>query len=99
MQHHILISKKDLDNLTEQLDKMVRDTDRIRLVNAAGDSFYFSCDQLKQLIEVQHYGKAQVATGINLYPKLVDPENFEKLVLPCYKFDEDRVAVRKGTGR
>jgi len=92
------IPKKDLDNLKEQLEHMNRDNDRIRLVNAAGESFFFTCLQVKELIEVQHYGRAQVATSINLYPKIIDKEGFEKIVLPAYKFDEDRAQVKKGLG-
>ncbi len=38
-----LIPKKDLDNLKEQLNKMPKDKDRIRLVTAAAESFKFNC--------------------------------------------------------
>jgi hypothetical protein len=36
------ISKKDLDNLKEQLNHMQKDKDRIRLITAAADNFMFT---------------------------------------------------------
>jgi len=83
------IPKKDLDNLREQLNNMPKDKDRIRLITAAADSFQFTTAQMKQLIEVQHYGDAKNQTAILLHPKLLDPQNFEKLIIPCFKFQED----------
>lgn len=38
-----MITKKDLSNLKEQLERMQRDKDRVRLVVAAAENFRFSC--------------------------------------------------------
>jgi len=93
-----LIPKKDLDNLKEQLNRMPKDKDRIRLVTAAADSFKFNCAQVKQLVDVQHFGEAKNQTAILLHPKIVDPENFDKVVLAQYKFDEDKNEIRTALG-
>ena len=46
---------------------------------------------------MQHYGDAQRMTAINLYPKVLDPENFEQ-VIDCYKFQEDKDEIREALG-
>jgi len=89
-----LISSKDLLNLKEQLNHMQKDKDRIRLITAAADSFHFTCAQVKQLVDVQHYGDAKNQTAIILYPKITDHENFELTVLSCFKFQEDISEIR-----
>mmetsp|Transcript_114864 Transcript_114864/g.161370 ORF Transcript_114864/g.161370 Transcript_114864/m.161370 type:complete len:98 (-) Transcript_114864:34-327(-) len=92
-----LITDKELADLKEQLDRMPHDKDRLRLVCTAADSFRFTCDQLKELVEVQHYGEALRTTAINIYPKLEDPDNFD-MVLQCYKYEEDREEIREALG-
>lgn len=46
---------------------------------------------------MQHYGDAQRMTAINLHPKTIDPENFQK-VIDCYKFQEDRDEICEALG-
>lgn len=47
-----------------------RDKDRVRLVVAAAENFRVSCDQLKELVEMLHFGEAKNQTGrINEYTK------------------------------
>ncbi|KAL6071667.1 hypothetical protein QOT17_006099 [Balamuthia mandrillaris] len=92
------ISKKDLDNLKEQLDHMPRDKDRLRLVTAAAESHRFTCEQVKELVEMQHFGEAKTMTAVLTYPNLVDPENFEEVVLQAYQFAEDKEQVRSALG-
>jgi len=93
-----LIPKKDLDNLKEQLNRMPKDKDRIRLVTAAADGFKFNCAQVKTLVDIQHFGDAKNQTAILLHPKIVDQENFENVVLSQYKFDEDKKEIRTAVG-
>jgi len=93
-----LIPKKDLDNLREQLKNMPKDKDRLKLIKPASESFSFTCAMLKQLVDVQHYGDAKNQTAILCHPKLKDPENFEKLVLPCFQFKEDISEIRSALG-
>ncbi len=120
------ISKKDLDNLKEQLEHMPRDRDRIRLITAATESHRFSCvrrrsgiqlfffwkegeklcwpirlclfcakAQVSELVAVQHFGDAKTMTAVLCHPRLVDPENFERVVLAAYPFAEDKEEVKK----
>jgi hypothetical protein len=52
-----------------------------------------------ELIRVQRYGNARNKTAILIYPKLVDPQNFESQVLPEYqKYKEDYEEVKRGVG-
>lgn len=51
--------------------------------------------QVKQLVEVQHFGDAKNNTAILLYPRMTDKENFEKHILPCFKFAEDVADIKK----
>jgi hypothetical protein len=50
-------------------------------------------DQVKELTDVQHYGQAKNTTAINLYPKVIDQQNFDKVVISSFKFEEDKVWV------
>eukprot|EP00005_Dracoamoeba_jomungandri_P006021 CAMPEP_0174262400 /NCGR_PEP_ID=MMETSP0439-20130205/12952_1 /TAXON_ID=0 /ORGANISM="Stereomyxa ramosa, Strain Chinc5" /LENGTH=89 /DNA_ID=CAMNT_0015347099 /DNA_START=8 /DNA_END=273 /DNA_ORIENTATION=- len=84
------ISEKELKDLREQLSRVAGDRDRLRLVTAAAEGHKFTCAQVQQLVEAQHFGDAQTQTSVLCYPNIVDPENFESVVLAAYPYDEDR---------
>jgi Domain of unknown function (DUF4476) len=91
-----LIPEKDLKNLIEQLERMHRDVDRIRLINAAADGGWrFNVDQLWTLIELQHFGDAKNFTAIKIYPYLVDKERFQEVLVDELYYNEDIVAIKK----
>jgi len=97
MAHQRPITPKEMEDLKEQLEHLRGDRDRSRVINTAGESFQFTTAQLVELVQAQHYGEAQRMTAVSLYPQLVDPENFEK-VLACYKFAEDRQEIKEALG-
>jgi hypothetical protein len=103
------------NNLKEQLERMPRDKDRVRLVVQAAENFRFTCvccrvgdrchpscvrvqDQLKELVEMQHFGDAKNQTAILLHPRLTDAANFDKTIMSCFKFDEDKKDIRDALG-
>eukprot|EP01097_Dermamoeba_algensis_P000810 TRINITY_DN1293_c0_g1_i3.p1 TRINITY_DN1293_c0_g1~~TRINITY_DN1293_c0_g1_i3.p1 ORF type:complete len:116 (-),score=33.63 TRINITY_DN1293_c0_g1_i3:94-441(-) len=93
-----VMSDKELALLKEQLNKMPNDKDRIKLVKRTKDNFHFSCKQVRELIEVQHYGEAAVQTAILLYPKIVDNSQYVEEVINHLKFPDDKAEVRKALG-
>ena len=94
-----LMPEKDLDNLLEQLGRVLGDKDRVRLVNAAADGWTFTCEQVGRLLRKAQYGDAQRNIAINLYARVSDPDNFEAIVLQqSLDFEEDRVEVRNAIG-
>jgi hypothetical protein len=54
--------------------------------------------QVAELVEVQHFGEAKTMTGVLCHPKLVDPDNFESVVVAAYPYDEDKTEVRSALG-
>ena len=92
------IPEKDLKNLMEQLGRVHGDKDRIRLINAAADGWSFTCQQVKDLLEEQHYGDAAVATAINLFDRVVDEDKFEEVVIEALPYEEDKKQVREALG-
>jgi len=87
-----------VNSLKEQLENMARDKDRLRIVTAAAESHWFTCDQVRQLVEVQHFGEAKTMTGVLCYPKLIDPDVGESEVVGAYQFEEDKKEVRAAIG-
>jgi hypothetical protein len=67
----------------------------LRIIKAAGSSFSFSAEQIAELVKVQRYGDSAVQTSILLYPKTVNKDKFSELVLPQYRYAEEREAVKK----
>lgn len=55
-------------------------------------------EQVKELVEVQHFGEAKTMTAVLCYPKLVDPDNFEAVVVSAYPYAEDKTEVRSALG-
>eukprot|EP00211_Chloroparvula_japonica_P009768 CAMPEP_0119125116 /NCGR_PEP_ID=MMETSP1310-20130426/4497_1 /TAXON_ID=464262 /ORGANISM="Genus nov. species nov., Strain RCC2339" /LENGTH=147 /DNA_ID=CAMNT_0007115147 /DNA_START=35 /DNA_END=478 /DNA_ORIENTATION=- len=94
---HDTISDADYMNLLEQLEQMLTDNDRIRLVSAAAESHWYRCEDVKGLVDQQHYGKAKTSTAVLLYPRIVDKENFND-VLESYQFEEDKQEIRTSLG-
>eukprot|EP01087_Luapelamoeba_hula_P017502 TRINITY_DN5523_c0_g1_i1.p2 TRINITY_DN5523_c0_g1~~TRINITY_DN5523_c0_g1_i1.p2 ORF type:complete len:100 (-),score=28.28 TRINITY_DN5523_c0_g1_i1:53-352(-) len=92
------IAAKHLADLKEQLDRMNRDRDRVRLVTASAEGHWFTCAQVKELVEVQHFGEAKTMTAVLLYPKVIDPDNFEATVISAYQFEEDKKEVKAAIG-
>jgi hypothetical protein len=93
-----VIAQKDLNNLKEQLERMQRDKDRVRLVVAAAENFRFSTAQVLELVNMQHFGDARNQTAILTYPQLTDPEKFEAVVLASFKFEEDKTEIKDSLG-
>jgi hypothetical protein len=92
------ITQKDLKNLLEQLSRMQRDKDRVRLVSVAAESFSFTTAQVLELVDAQTFGDARNQTAILTHPRLTDPENFEKVVLASFKFKEDQAEIKESLG-
>jgi hypothetical protein len=67
-----VITQKDLNNLKEQLERMQRDKDRVRLVVAAAENFRFNTAQVLELVNMQHFGDARNQTAILTHPQLTD---------------------------
>eukprot|EP01099_Mayorella_cantabrigiensis_P003138 TRINITY_DN2437_c0_g9_i1.p1 TRINITY_DN2437_c0_g9~~TRINITY_DN2437_c0_g9_i1.p1 ORF type:complete len:116 (-),score=37.05 TRINITY_DN2437_c0_g9_i1:463-759(-) len=94
-----LITRKELDDLKEQLTRMPTDKDRLRLMNrTASAGFRYTCENVKELIEVQHFGEATLATAIKLYPSTVDQQNYLTVVIPAFKFPEHQAEVKAKLG-
>merc|ERR1711974_495868 len=93
-----LMPEKDLKNLEEQLENVLGDKDRIRLINAATRGWRFTTDQVFRLCEACHYGDAGVHTASKLYSATTDPDNFEEGVINKFKFAEDKAAIKAKTG-
>lgn len=77
---------------------MPRDRDRLRLVTASAEGHWFTCEQVRQLVDVQHFGEAKTMTAVLLYPKIVDPDDFQKTVVAAYQFEEDKREVLGALG-
>merc|ERR1711879_159643 len=91
------ITRKELDDLKEQLTRMRTDKDRLRLINVTAEQFQFTTEEIVEVVEHQHYGDAQRMTAINLFANCTDPENFQ-MVIDCFKFAEDRDEIIEATG-
>lgn len=92
------ITAKDLNNLVQQLAGVNRDKDRVRLLTAAAESFRFTTAQVLQVVEPMTFGDARNQAAILTHAQLVDPQNFEKVVLASYKFAEDRQEICDSLG-
>jgi len=88
------IPRKDFDDLKEQLERMPKDVDRLRLIRRVALNYSMSCAELKELVEVQRFGSGAVDTVVLVYPKLRDPELVENVVIASFKYQEDKDAIK-----
>jgi len=87
------IPRKVLDDLKEQLDRMPRDNDRIRLIRQVAINYTLTCAEVKELAEAQRYGQSAVDTVVLSFPKLSDPQGIG-LVIESFKYPEDKAQIR-----
>ncbi|EGG17500.1 C2 domain-containing protein [Cavenderia fasciculata] len=75
-----LITDKDIRNFEDQLKGVVQDKDRVRLIRTTANSFAFNSQQVKKMVQNQHYGEPKIQTAILLYPNVVDKANFDIVI-------------------
>lgn len=65
------------------------------LVNSG---YYFTCEQIVQMMKTSAFGDEQVKIGSTLYPRAVDPQNFMQMT-SALTFESDRQKLRRLIGK
>jgi hypothetical protein len=91
------LPRKELDDLKEQLDRVHKDNDRIRLVRRVGINYSVSCAELKELTQVMRYGQAAIDTVVMMYVKLRDKEGIDDII-NSFQYEEDKQQIRTKLG-
>jgi hypothetical protein len=60
--------------------------------------YYFTCEQIVQLMKTSAFGDEQVKIGAMLYPRAVDPQNFMQMTA-ALTFESDRQKLRRLLGK
>jgi hypothetical protein len=64
----------------------------------AKSGYYFTCEQIVQLMKTSSFGDDQVKIGSALYPRAVDPQNFMQMT-SSLTFESDRQKLRRLIGK
>ena len=72
---------------------MLKSASQLVHVKTAIKANRFSCDQVTRL--VKKIPKEDMAIVKLTYPELTDPENFDVMLMDCFKFESDRDALYK----
>lgn len=64
----------------------------------ARSGYYFTCEQIVQLMKTSAFGDDQVKIGAALYPHAVDPQNFMQMT-SSLTFESDRQKLRRLIGK
>eukprot|EP00164_Ancoracysta_twista_P011576 GFYU01017880.1.p1 GENE.GFYU01017880.1~~GFYU01017880.1.p1 ORF type:complete len:139 (-),score=40.19 GFYU01017880.1:340-720(-) len=88
----------EYDGLKEQISRQRTDKDRMRLIKNIAENYSITCQQAKEIIDLQHMSDGKVDAGVTLHPVIVDPEKFSQVLQDAYKFEEERADVRKALG-
>lgn len=88
------IGEKDFADLIFTLKKLSFGSERINLLKDAVKRYYFTTDQVIEVMRVFEFGGEKVEAGSTLYPRVVDKENFFKTNAEL-EFEGDRESLRK----
>jgi len=88
-----VLPEKEFAEKQEQLKVLYTDKDRLRLLKQLAANYKVTSEQVKTLVQIQHYGDPKIQTAILLYPVVVDPQNFLP-VLDLYQ-PPDKADIKK----
>ncbi|EFA78323.1 hypothetical protein PPL_08974 [Heterostelium album PN500] len=86
-----LITDKDIKNFEEQLKGVILDRDRLRLVKTIANSFSFTSENVKKLVQIQHYGEPKIQTAILMYPNVTDKQNYQIVIDQFYEEEKKMI--------
>lgn len=92
------IADADFQKLLAGIKKESFDDNKLPLVKDAVKYHYFTCAQVATLVKTMTFSDGQVQTAVTLYPRVMDPANFQLDVLPAFTFESDKDKVRKALG-
>ena len=86
----------------QRLSQMQRLSFHDEKINFARDlvnsGYYFTCEQIVQLMKTSAFGDEQVKIGSTLYQRAVDPQNFMQMT-SALTFESDRQKLRRLLGK
>ena len=93
------MSPSQFQGLLGQVQRLAFSDEKLNAIqDAVRSGYYFTCEQIVQLMHTSAFGDDQVKIGSMLYPQAVDPQNFS-LLTSALTFESDRQRLRKACGR
>eukprot|EP00697_Spironema_sp_BW2_P006427 gnl/Spiro4/1913_TR902_c0_g1_i2.p1 gnl/Spiro4/1913_TR902_c0_g1~~gnl/Spiro4/1913_TR902_c0_g1_i2.p1 ORF type:complete len:125 (+),score=18.40 gnl/Spiro4/1913_TR902_c0_g1_i2:77-451(+) len=90
----VAMARDEYDGLKQQVTNQQNDSCRLRLLRNAALRFTFTSEQVRELVQLQHFSDAKKEVAALLYPVTVDKGSFAATVLPAFRFEEERQQVR-----
>ena len=93
------MTPQQFQGLLGQVQRLAFSNEKLNAVqDAVRSGYFFTCEQIVQLMRTSAFGDDQVKIGSLLYPRAVDPQNFSFLT-SALTFESDRQRLRKACGR
>ena len=93
------LSPPQFQGLLSQVQRLAFSDEKINAVqDAVRSGYFFTCEQIVQLMHTSAFGDDQVKIGSLLFPRAVDPQNFS-LLTSALTFESDRQRLRRACGR
>ena len=93
------LSPPQFQGLLSQVQRLAFSDEKINAVqDALRSGYFFTCEQIVQLMHTSAFGDDQVKIGSLLFPRAVDPQNFS-LLTSALTFESDRQRLRRACGR
>ncbi|MDP6931838.1 MAG: DUF4476 domain-containing protein [Myxococcota bacterium] len=80
--------------LCQAVDTEAFSDDKLRVVEQASTTRYFTVDQLLDLLPLFSFGDDKVEVTVLLYPRLVDPDDFHR-VYAAFSFDSEKEELQR----
>jgi hypothetical protein len=86
-------------SLLQQMQRLSFSDEKLNYArDLVNSGYYFTCEQIVQLMKTSSFGDEQVKIGSTLYPRAVDPQNF-MLMTSSMTFESDRQKLRRLIGK
>ena len=93
------LSPPQFQGLLSQVQRLAFSDEKINAVqDAVRSGYFFTCEQIVQLMHTSAFGDDQVKIGSLLFPRAVDPQNLS-LLTSALTFESDRQRLRRACGR
>lgn len=91
------MSDADFKELLAELEAASFKDSKMGVVRMAAKHNHFTCDQARQLVEAMPFRDLELETAVLLYPRIVDPQRFHK-VMGALTFENDRRELESRLG-